>query len=148
MFACTRKRMGNCKRTLDYWLVLWLENISFQRGGTWYFGQPYKDINRWWIWMSSCNVWWTCTLTPRGASHVYQVSSSNRGQITILACIGAAGDVLAPMKMFPGKRFNYDPLEASPEAYLVRSDNGWMDSDLFYMCLKLHFLPHVTKKKI
>jgi len=87
-------------------------------------------------------------LAPLGASQVYQVSSSNRGQITILACIGAAGYGLTPMMIFPGKRFHYDSLECFPEAYLGWSDYGWMDSYLFYMWLKDHFLPHVTKKKI
>ena len=87
-------------------------------------------------------------LAPRGATHVYQVANTSRGQITKLACIGAAGDVLSPMVIFPGQRFHYDPLEGFPEAYLGRSDNGWMDTEPFYISLKDHFLPHVSDKNV
>jgi hypothetical protein len=60
-------------------------------------------------------------LAPRGASHVYQISSYNRGQITKLAFIGVAGDNLSPLMIFPGKRFHYDPLEGFLETCILVS---------------------------
>ena len=78
----------------------------------------------------------------------YQVANTSRGPITIQACIGAAGDVLSPMVIFPGQRFHYNPLEGFPDAYLGRSDNRWMDTELFFSWSKDHFLPHVSGKNV
>ena len=52
--------------------------------------------------------------------------------------------VVPPMHIFPGKRFSYNPLEgAVAGAYMGRSDNGWMVTQLFYGWLANHFVSHI-----
>ncbi|KAL8568889.1 hypothetical protein ACOMHN_061465 [Nucella lapillus] len=72
---------------------------------------------------------------------VYQVTSDTHTQITVLACVSASGEVLDPLIIFPGKRFGYDPLEGFPEAHFAKSDNGWIDGEIFATWLKTAFIP-------
>ena len=54
-------------------------------------------------------------------------------EITTLVAANAAGNVIAPMHVFPDIRFRYNPLEGCVEgAYFGRSNNGWMVTELFY----------------
>ncbi|KAK3801429.1 hypothetical protein RRG08_041785 [Elysia crispata] len=49
--------------------------------------------------------------------------------MTVLACGSAAGEVHNPLIIFPGRRFNYDPLDEFPEAHLLgRTMDGSMGS--------------------
>ena len=41
-------------------------------------------------------------LAPTGAKTVYYTTSSEKGQITTLACINAAGGIIPPMHIFAG----------------------------------------------
>ena len=52
-------------------------------------------------------------IAPQGVRQVYQVTGSNKQQITTLCCINAAGDIIPPMHVFPGLRCSYNPLEGS-----------------------------------
>ena len=45
-------------------------------------------------------------LAPRGSKTVYSVTSSNKQQLTTLACINASGSAIPPMHVFPGERFH------------------------------------------
>ena len=96
-------------------------------------------------------VTWGCypksegkVLAEVGAKDVYNMSSADRTQITILACCSASGYVLPTMHVFPGERFKYNPLhESVPNTFLGRTKNGWMDTELFYMWLANHFVVHI-----
>ena len=77
-------------------------------------------------------------LAPTGGKVVNR-TSGNKQQITTLACYNAAGDVVPPFHVFPGVLFKENPLKgAVPNAYMGRSENGWMTTDLFYGWLANH----------
>ena len=65
-----------------------------------------------------------------------------------MACISADGGYCAPMIVFSGVRFAYQPLKDFPDAAFGRSDNGWMDSELFISWLQNVFVPHLDAKKV
>ena len=70
-------------------------------------------------------------LAPTGAKTVYYTTSSEKGQITTLACINAAGGIIPPMHIFAGVRFSYNPMEGCVDnAYFGKSDNRWITSDM------------------
>ena len=80
-------------------------------------------------------------LAVYGVKTVYY-TSSGKGQIT---CIGAAGGIIPPMHVFPGIRFSYNPMEGCVDgAYFGKSENGWINQELFYGCelLTAPFVPH------
>ncbi|CAG2186154.1 unnamed protein product [Mytilus edulis] len=87
-------------------------------------------------------------LTMRGSKQVYNFSSSDKTQITVLACTSATAHYIPPMIVYPGVRFKYNPLEGFEDAILGRSINGWMDSDLFLTWLRETFLPHIKARKV
>ncbi|GFS25415.1 tigger transposable element-derived protein 6-like protein [Elysia marginata] len=72
-------------------------------------------------------------LASKGDKRVYQVSTDTHTQITctVLACGSAAGEMLSPLIIFPGQRFGYDPLEGFKEAHFAKSNNGWIDGEIF-----------------
>ena len=69
-------------------------------------------------------------LAPRGLPNIYNFTSSDKTQITVLACINAAGYYLKPLIVYTGSRFSFNPLEGFPDAVLGRTDSGWMDKDM------------------
>ena len=79
---------------------------------------------------------------------VYQVTGNSKDQITTLCAINAAGNFIPPMHILPGHRFKYNPLEGGvPGAYLGRSDNGWMKTEVFYGWIANHFVDHIPPKR-
>jgi hypothetical protein len=52
------------------------------------------------------------------------------------------------MLVFPGQRFSYNPLERFEEAALGRSDNGWMDAEVFCEWLENVFIPAINERKV
>jgi hypothetical protein len=77
-------------------------------------------------------------LAEKGVRHVYQVTSSNKQQITVMACFNACGDYVPPLIVYPGQRYRDTGIGEFPDAIYGMSDNGWMDSQLF-----LSFLHHL-----
>lgn len=79
-------------------------------------------------------------LAPAGIKVVNKLNSGNKQQITTLVCYNAAGEIIPPSHIFPGERFRENPIKGGvPNAYMGRSENGWMDSSLFYGWLANHF---------
>ena len=78
----------------------------------------------------------------KGAKSLYSLTASDKSQIIVLACMSASAHYLPPLIVFPGQRFAKNMLEGFEEAVLGRSDNGWMDSDLFAMW----FLTQASRK--
>ena len=52
------------------------------------------------------------------------------------------------MIVYPGQRFLQNPLEGFPDAVLGRSENGWMDSELFLTWLRDVFIPSVEQRGV
>ena len=83
-------------------------------------------------------------LCRRNKKHIYSVHSDSKSQITTLVAASAAGSVIPPMHIFPGKHFGYNPLDgAVAGAYMGRNDNGWMVTQLFYGWLANHFVSYI-----
>lgn len=87
-------------------------------------------------------------IARKGSSTVYHFTSSDKTQITVLACMSATGHFLKPLIVYPGQRFAYNPLEGFPEAVMGRTENGWMDSDLFATWLIDVFIPSVNERAV
>lgn len=68
-------------------------------------------------------------LAPRRVPNMY--TSSDNTQITVLACMNAAGFYLRPLIVSAGQRFTYNPLEDFSDAVFGRTNTCWMDSELF-----------------
>ncbi|XP_072167358.1 uncharacterized protein [Diadema setosum] len=88
-------------------------------------------------------------LATKGSRTVSAVGSSDKSQVTVLATISASGDALPPTIVLAGKRFRENPLENGPKgAFLGRSDNGWMNSEVFYEYVANSFIPWLEEHKI
>lgn len=79
-------------------------------------------------------------LSMKGAKNVYNLTSSNKTQIMVLACASAIGHFIKPMIVYPGQRFGYNILDGFEDAAFGRSDNGWMDTELFMTWLTSVYL--------
>ena len=85
----------------------------------------------------------------KNASNVYNFTTSDKSNITVMACISADRGYCAPMIIFAGVRFAYQPLKDFPDTAFGRSDNGWMDSELsISWWLQNVFVPHLNAKKV
>ena len=80
----------------------------------------------------------------------YRVLSGSREHITMLPCLNACGQWMAPYFLFPGKRVpvTYNPLEGGVEGSVFSMTNsGYMDTETFYMWLGNHFIPNFPPAK-
>ncbi|KAJ8019287.1 hypothetical protein HOLleu_42202 [Holothuria leucospilota] len=80
-------------------------------------------------------------LAEKGSKNVYNLSTSDKSQITVLAVCSADGFYVPPMLIFPAIRFKYDSL-------LGRSSNGWIDREIFYEWIANHFYTTLLKEKV
>ena len=80
----------------------------------------------------------------KGAPVVYHFGNSDKTQMTVMAAASASGHFIPPMIIYPGQRFSYNPLDGFEEAAFGRSENGWMDSEVFIGWLKNVFIPAVN----
>ena len=84
----------------------------------------------------------------KGSKHPSVVTANERAQITVLACINAAGSAMPPMVVFDRKILK-DELavgEVPGTAYGL-SDNGWMNGELFDLWFHNHFLSYVPSTR-
>ncbi|XP_060585333.1 uncharacterized protein LOC132741220 [Ruditapes philippinarum] len=84
----------------------------------------------------------------KGAPVIYHFGNSDKSQLTVMAAVSATAHYVPPMIIFPGQRFSYDPLEGFPEAAIGRSDNGWMDTEVFCNWLLNVFIPAINERRI
>lgn len=84
----------------------------------------------------------------KGAPVVYNFGNSSKQQITVMACASASGHFCPPMIVYPGQRFNYEPLEGFEDAHMGRSETGWMDTDLFCNWLSTCFIPALDTRSV
>ncbi|PIK37236.1 hypothetical protein BSL78_25928 [Apostichopus japonicus] len=86
-------------------------------------------------------------LAQKGSRNVYQLSTSNRKEITVLVCCAANGTYVPPLIVYPGTRFRFDPLQGAPTDFCIgRSKSGWMNTEVFYEWLANHFHPFIQDK--
>ena len=70
--------------------------------------------------------------TRKGQKHTYSITSGNKTQITVMACVSAAGFAMPPMIIFDRKGLNpeWTEGEISCSRYGL-NESGWINSDLF-----------------
>jgi hypothetical protein len=88
------------------------------------------------------------TISLKGTKKVRQITSGNKAQITVLGCASATGQIIPPMVVFSGKRFNHELSKGEvPGTLYGMSDSGWMDSELFSNWFSNHFLKHAVSSR-
>ena len=69
-----------------------------------------------------------------GSKNIHRLASDSKEQITVLACVSAAGEFQKPLIIFPGKRapkWNFGT--ANPEDYDVGyTASGWITAESFF----------------
>ena len=86
-------------------------------------------------------------VTRTGQKHTYNVTSGNKTQITVMACVSAAGYALPPMVIYDRKGLNPQWTEGEvPGTRYGLNETGWIDSNLFdgwFQEVFLKFIPAV-----
>lgn len=85
-----------------------------------------------------------CTgICLKGTKNAYSVTSSDRSQITVVACVNAAGWCLPPMVIWDRKTLHPDMLAGEVHGTLnAFSANGWIDQELFDLWFDNLFLKY------
>lgn len=80
-------------------------------------------------------------IAKRGVKNVSSLSGDTKAQITILACVNAAGGWIPPMVIFDRKSLpSAFTVGEVPNTFYGLSSKGWMDSELFERWFIDHFL--------
>ncbi|XP_052232365.1 uncharacterized protein LOC127845476 [Dreissena polymorpha] len=87
-------------------------------------------------------------VAKKGDPVVYHFGNSDKTQMTVMAAASASGHFVTPMIIYPGQRFAYDPLDGFEEAAFGRSENGWMDCEVFVCWLKNVFIPDINARQV
>jgi len=76
------------------------------------------------------------------------VTANVKAQLTVLACVNAAGNAMPPMVVFDRKILK-DELAVGevPGTTYGLSDNGWMNGELFDLWFHNHFLCYVPSTR-
>ena len=83
-------------------------------------------------------------IVVRGQKHVIVPLSNDKTQVTVMACVSAAGSSIPPMVVFKRSNLTEDLIQGEvPDTLYGLSKNGWMDGDLFTKWFHYHFLTHV-----
>ena len=84
----------------------------------------------------------------KGMKQVNSTTSGDKSQITILACVSAAGQILPPMIIFDRKRLRteFTHNEINGTLYGL-SDKGWIDAELFELWFEKLFLKHAPLQR-
>lgn len=78
-----------------------------------------------------------------GNKHSQATCSGDKSQITVVACCSAAGSALPPMVIFDRKILKPElTIGEVPGTMYGLSSNGWIDSELFELWFKHHFLAY------
>ena len=79
---------------------------------------------------------------------VYQVGSEAKTLITALVCCSATGHYTWPMLIYPGTQFRgFRPQEVFENSFIGRSENGWINQNLFYEWMSQVFVPQTAHVK-
>ena len=87
-------------------------------------------------------------LTKKGVKKVRNRTSGRKGQITVVACGNAAGQVIPPMVIFEAKKLNHAwTANEIPGTRYGLSDKGWITTVLFEGWLTEHFLDYAVPQR-
>ena len=86
-------------------------------------------------------------ITKLGTKKVWVMGSSNKHQITVVACTSVTGHTILPMVIFEGKNVKREWLhnEVTGTVYAM-SDKGWINTPLFNKWFD-HFLRHAPPSR-
>ena len=80
-------------------------------------------------------------IVPRGIKHPTSITSGNKAQITVLACVSASGYALPPLVIFDRKTLKPELTEGEVPGTMYRlTASGWIDSEIFSIWFTHHFL--------
>ena len=80
-------------------------------------------------------------VTTKGDKHPYAINAGDKTQITVLMCCSAGGYPIPPYVIFDRKFVKPELAEGEvPGTAYGTSSNGWIDSDLFDLWFRHHFL--------
>ena len=83
-----------------------------------------------------------------GSSNPSCITTNSKTQVTVLACVSAAGLTLPPFVIFQRKTMNYDLTKGEvPGTLYGLSDKGWITQKLFLHWFHNHFLTYIPAKK-
>ena len=75
-------------------------------------------------------------IAEKGCKHPTAVTTGDKSQITVLACVSASGVRLPPLVIFDRKVLKADlTLNEVPETIYALTDNGWSNSEVFDICM-------------
>ena len=81
-------------------------------------------------------------------STVATIGSDNKTQVTIVACVSAAGFCMPPMVIWNRKVLAPELVHGEVEGTMYGlSGNGWMDRELFALWFKNHFLNYIPSTR-
>jgi hypothetical protein len=76
-----------------------------------------------------------------GRHNIYSITSAERGKThTILSCVSASCNVLPPLMIYPRKKSVPENVRvgAVPNTLFRNSENGWINSDIYFDWLKFY----------
>ena len=80
-------------------------------------------------------------IAEKGCKHPTTVTTGDKAQITVIACVSASGANLPPLVIFDRKVLKVDlTLNEVPETIYALTDNGWSNSEVFDIWFNNHFL--------
>lgn len=87
-------------------------------------------------------------IAPKGVKQIGSMSSGERGlNVTMIACVSAAGNHVSPMLIFPRKNFKQHMLNGSPPGSIGGANpSGWSTEELFMQYLD-HFINQTKPSK-
>ena len=87
----------------------------------------------------------TKVVTTKGDKHPYSINSGDKAQITVLMCCSAGGYPIPPYVIFDRKFIKPEmAIGEVPGTVYGSSHNGWIDSELFDIWFRHHFLMYAS----
>lgn len=87
-------------------------------------------------------------VTLKGQQKVRCCTTSNKSQTTVVACVNAIGQAIPPYVIYDAKTLNPGWMQGGvPGTAYTRSPNGWIDTDLFHLWIKDHFLQYAVSRR-
>ena len=87
-------------------------------------------------------------VTLKGQKKVRCRTSNNKSQTTVVACVNAIGQAIPPYVIYDAKTLNPGWMQGGvPGTAYTRSPNGWIDTELFHLWIKDHFLQYAVSRR-
>ena len=87
-------------------------------------------------------------VTLKGQQKVRCRTANNKSQITVVACVNAIGQAIPPYVIYDAKTLNPGWMQGGvPGTAYTRSPSGWIDTELFHLWMKDHFLQYAVSRR-